>query len=173
MLDPVFERIRTRGGRITRPRVAILEALVEGPHHITVERLEERLRLTAPEVHETTLYRTLAALEELDIPGGHEIVLVVDGSPDNSLAVCQTLVAKAKIPITLIDHAFMRPWTVLKSYRRDRSEFPVAHEQDCAGDSANMQIGKELYYLSAEKQLMPTRKDQPPPDLRYFHQTAE
>jgi undecaprenyl-phosphate 4-deoxy-4-formamido-L-arabinose transferase len=47
----------------------------------------------------------VAALEELDIPGGHEIVLVVDGSPDNSLAVCQALVAKAKIPITLIDHA--------------------------------------------------------------------
>ena len=47
----------------------------------------------------------VAALEELDIPDGHEIVLVVDGSPDNSLAVCQALVAKAKIPITLIDHA--------------------------------------------------------------------
>ena len=47
----------------------------------------------------------VAALEELDIPGGHEILLVVDGSPDNSLAVCQALVAKAKIPITLIDHA--------------------------------------------------------------------
>jgi undecaprenyl-phosphate 4-deoxy-4-formamido-L-arabinose transferase len=47
----------------------------------------------------------IAALEELNVPGGHEIVLVVDGSPDNSLAVCQALVAKAKIPITLIDHA--------------------------------------------------------------------
>jgi undecaprenyl-phosphate 4-deoxy-4-formamido-L-arabinose transferase len=47
----------------------------------------------------------VAALEELDIPGGHEIVLIVDGSPDNSLTVCQALVAKAKIPITLIDHA--------------------------------------------------------------------
>ncbi|HVH79598.1 MAG TPA: glycosyltransferase family 2 protein, partial [Stellaceae bacterium] len=45
------------------------------------------------------------ALEALDIPGGHEIVLVNDGSPDNSLAVCRELVARAKIPITLIDHA--------------------------------------------------------------------
>ena len=47
----------------------------------------------------------VAALEMLEIPGGHEIVLVVDGSPDNSLAVCRELVARAKIPITLIDHA--------------------------------------------------------------------
>jgi glycosyltransferase involved in cell wall biosynthesis len=44
-------------------------------------------------------------LERLDIPGGHEIVLVVDGSPDNSLAVCQELLARSKVPITLIDHA--------------------------------------------------------------------
>ncbi|HTW54427.1 MAG TPA: glycosyltransferase family 2 protein [Stellaceae bacterium] len=47
----------------------------------------------------------VAALEELDIPGGHEIVLVVDGSPDNSLAVCRELVVRARVPITLIDHA--------------------------------------------------------------------
>jgi len=47
----------------------------------------------------------VAALEDLDIPGGHEIVLVNDGSPDNSLAVCRELVSRAKIPITLVDHA--------------------------------------------------------------------
>jgi hypothetical protein len=29
-------------------------------------------------------------------------------------------------------------------------------------------IGKELYYLSPDGELMPTRKDQPPPDLSYF-----
>jgi glycosyltransferase involved in cell wall biosynthesis len=47
----------------------------------------------------------VGVLEELHIPGGHEIVLVVDGSPDNSLAVCRELVARARVPITLIDHA--------------------------------------------------------------------
>lgn len=47
----------------------------------------------------------VAALEALEIPGGHEIVLVNDGSPDNSLEICRGLVARAKIPITLIDHA--------------------------------------------------------------------
>lgn len=47
----------------------------------------------------------IGALEDLPIPGGHEIVLVVDGSPDNSLEVCRGLVARARVPITLIDHA--------------------------------------------------------------------
>jgi glycosyltransferase involved in cell wall biosynthesis len=47
----------------------------------------------------------VGALAALDIAGGHEIVLVNDGSPDNSLAVCRELVARSKIPITLVDHA--------------------------------------------------------------------
>jgi undecaprenyl-phosphate 4-deoxy-4-formamido-L-arabinose transferase len=45
----------------------------------------------------------VAALEDLHIPGGHEIVLVNDGSPDASLAVCRALVARARVPITLVD----------------------------------------------------------------------
>src|SRR3954449_1405320 len=44
----------------------------------------------------------VAALEELRIAGGHEIVLVNDGSPDNSLDVCRALVERARVPITLV-----------------------------------------------------------------------
>ena len=75
--------------------------------------------------------------------------------------------------ITLIDNAFTRPWTVLKSYRRDPRPYPPHGEQDCAGSTANILIGKELYYLSADRELMPTRKGQPPPDLRYFSQVRK
>jgi len=32
-------------------------------------------------------------------------------------------------------------------------------------------IGKEIYFLSGDGFLMPAKKDQPPPDLRYFKQT--
>jgi glycosyltransferase involved in cell wall biosynthesis len=45
------------------------------------------------------------ALERLEIAGGHEIVLVNDGSPDNSLAVCRDIVSRSRIPITLVDLA--------------------------------------------------------------------
>jgi glycosyltransferase involved in cell wall biosynthesis len=47
----------------------------------------------------------VGTLEDLLIEGGHEIVLVNDGSADNSLAVCQTLVEKARIPLTLVNLA--------------------------------------------------------------------
>ncbi|HYU13381.1 MAG TPA: glycosyltransferase family 2 protein [Stellaceae bacterium] len=45
----------------------------------------------------------VGALEQLQIPGGHEIVLVNDGSPDDSLAVCRDLVERARVPVTLVD----------------------------------------------------------------------
>jgi hypothetical protein len=70
--------------------------------------------------------------------------------------------------ITLTDHAYTRPWTVLKSYQRDTGTYPVHHQEDCAAATANVLIGKELYYLNGERELMPTRKDQPPPDLSGF-----
>jgi hypothetical protein len=70
--------------------------------------------------------------------------------------------------ITVIDHALMRPWTVTKSYRRNANSRPWWPEYVCADGQSHVQIGKEAYYLSAEGLLMPAKKDQPPPDLRYF-----
>jgi len=70
--------------------------------------------------------------------------------------------------ITLLDHAYTRPWTVLKTYRRDPSPHPFWQEYYCSGDQELIKIGKETYYRGGDDNLMPTRKDQPPPDLRYF-----
>jgi len=47
----------------------------------------------------------IGALEKLRIPGGHEIVLVNDGSVDNSLQVLHALFDNARVPMTLIDLA--------------------------------------------------------------------
>jgi glycosyltransferase involved in cell wall biosynthesis len=45
------------------------------------------------------------ALSALEVPGGHEIILVNDGSPDDSLAVCRELMRKARLPLTVVDLA--------------------------------------------------------------------
>ena len=37
-------------------------------------------------------------------------------------------------------------------------------------NNLHVRIGKDDFFLSADGHLMPTRKDQPPPDLRYFTQ---
>jgi len=51
----------------------------------------------------TSVGELVTALQELTIDGGHEIVLVNDGSPDESLAVCRDLIARVRVPITLVD----------------------------------------------------------------------
>jgi glycosyltransferase involved in cell wall biosynthesis len=45
----------------------------------------------------------VAALAGLSVPGGHEIVLVNDCSPDNSLGVCRDLLACTRVPMTLVN----------------------------------------------------------------------
>ena len=75
--------------------------------------------------------------------------------------------------ITTIDHALTRPWTAVKSYNRSQDRQPLWQEFICAEANSWVIIGKEGYYLSADGRLMPTRKDQPPPDLSYFNQTLK
>jgi hypothetical protein len=75
--------------------------------------------------------------------------------------------------ITVIDHALTRPWTVMKIYRRDPAPRPVFVEEVCAEGNPWVEIGKEAYMLSADGQLMPAKKGQQPPDLRYFNQTKK
>jgi hypothetical protein len=70
--------------------------------------------------------------------------------------------------ITVIDHALTRPWTVDKRYVLNKDPRPEWPEYYCGESNAQIALGKENYFLSADGALMPTRRDQPPPDLRYF-----
>jgi hypothetical protein len=72
--------------------------------------------------------------------------------------------------ITVFDHALTRPWSVDKTFRRNPSPRPKWRETSCTEGNNQVVIGKENYFLSADGNLMPTRKDQPPPDLKYFKQ---
>jgi hypothetical protein len=71
--------------------------------------------------------------------------------------------------ITLIDHAYTRPWTSIKNYPRYKNPGPTGWpEEVCAEAQVWVNLGKEDYFLSADGYLMPTKKNQAPPDLRYF-----
>jgi hypothetical protein len=72
--------------------------------------------------------------------------------------------------ITVFDHALTRPWSVDKTFRRNPNPRPRWNETSCTEGNNQVVIGKENYYLSAEGDLMPTKKDQAPPSLKYFKQ---
>ena len=70
--------------------------------------------------------------------------------------------------ITVIDHALTRPWSVDKPFRHNPNPRPIWREASCTEGNNQVLIGKENYFLSADGLLMPTKKDQSPPDLKYF-----
>jgi hypothetical protein len=75
--------------------------------------------------------------------------------------------------MTIVDHALTRPWTVDRRYVRSSDPRPNWPENYCTESNANVVIDKENYRLSADGLLMPAKKDQAPPDLRYFKRTHE
>jgi hypothetical protein len=72
--------------------------------------------------------------------------------------------------ITVVDHALTRPWSITRKAVRDPNPRPAWRTEECPADNTWVRIGKDAYYMSADGNLMPTRKDQAPPDLKYFKQ---
>jgi hypothetical protein len=72
--------------------------------------------------------------------------------------------------VTVIDHALTHPWTVTKHYRRSPNPHPWWVEDNCMENNSRIRIQGEPYYLSADGMIMPAKKGQRPPDLRYFNQ---
>jgi len=72
--------------------------------------------------------------------------------------------------IATIDHALTRPWTVTRSYKRERQ--PSYADFYCSQENHEVQLGPETYFIGEDKLLMPTRKNQPPPDLAAFGRSA-
>jgi hypothetical protein len=75
--------------------------------------------------------------------------------------------------MTVFDHALTRPWSVAKKYQRLKDQFPLWPEYMCAESIGITYIGNEMYFQSGDGQLMPAKKGQAAPDLRYFQQTKK
>ena len=68
--------------------------------------------------------------------------------------------------ITTMDHALTRPWTVVKNYNRVRNEIWV--ESICSENNDHLKLGNDVYMRSADGFLMPAKKGQAAPSLKYF-----
>jgi len=79
-----------------------------------------------------TIRRLVEALSALHAAGGLEIVLVNDGSPDNSGEICQDLVRHASVPLTYIEHArnFGEHNAVMTGLRHARGAYVITMDDD-------------------------------------------
>jgi len=79
-----------------------------------------------------TIGELVSALRALDIAGGLEIVLVVDGSPDNSLDVCKKLVGQPGAPIVLLSLSrnYGEHNAVMAGLARARGNYAITMDDD-------------------------------------------
>ncbi|MEX2662495.1 MAG: glycosyltransferase family 2 protein, partial [Vicinamibacterales bacterium] len=79
-----------------------------------------------------TIGPLVRTIEHLTIDGGHEIVLVNDGSADGTADVCRELVLSARVPITYVEHArnFGEHNAVLTGWRQARGTHIVNLDDD-------------------------------------------
>jgi hypothetical protein len=75
-------------------------------------------------------------------------------------------VLEVETRMTTIDDALTHPWTVTKDFRRQTKVLWT--DNNCTEGNTHVAVGKDNYFVSADGYLMPVRKDQPAPDLRYF-----
>jgi len=115
-----------------------------------------------------TIGELVGALRALEIEGGLEIVLVVDGSPDNSLDVCKQLAAEPGAPITLLSLSrnFGEHNAVMAGFSRARGAYAITMDDDLQNPPAEVRRLFEhardggydaVYTYYAEKKHAPWR----------------
>ena len=79
-----------------------------------------------------TIRQVVAELSALQPEGGLEIILVNDGSPDNSGDVCRSMLANATVPIVYIEHArnYGEHNAVMTGLRRARGTYVITMDDD-------------------------------------------
>ncbi|MEO6873824.1 MAG: glycosyltransferase family 2 protein [Opitutaceae bacterium] len=79
-----------------------------------------------------TIGPLVRSIEALTIEGGHEIVLVNDGSRDGTAEICQELIRTARVPVTYLEHArnFGEHNAVLTGWRHASGAYIVNLDDD-------------------------------------------
>ena len=106
-LDHVLAALRASGGRVTTPRRAILQALIDAAQHPTAEQLTSAVQRRLPDVHESTVYRFLEDLEQLGVVDhvhlGHGPAVYHFADDAHHHLVCERCDAVVEVPNRVFD----------------------------------------------------------------------
>ncbi len=105
--DDVLAVVRARGGRATASRRAVIEALLAGDHHVTADEIATRVAADHPDVHRSTVYRTLDRLQEVGVVThvhlGHGPSTFHLADRPHHHAVCSRCGAVVEVPAEALD----------------------------------------------------------------------
>jgi Fur family ferric uptake transcriptional regulator len=107
-LRGVLALVREKGGRITTTRRAIVAALLDADdHHVTAQLLAERVQVGNPDIHASTVYRTLDTLTELGVVEhthlGHGATVYHLTDRRHQHLVCESCGAITEVPLAVFD----------------------------------------------------------------------
>jgi Fur family transcriptional regulator, ferric uptake regulator len=107
-LKRVLALVREQGGRVTTTRRAIVAALLEAPdHHVTAQTLAERVQRAHPDIHASTVYRTLDTLTELGVVEhthlGHGATVYHLTDRRHQHLVCEQCGAVVEVPLSVFE----------------------------------------------------------------------
>jgi Fur family ferric uptake transcriptional regulator len=103
-VDRLLGILRRQGGRVTSARRGVISALVDAPGHVTADDLATHVQATYPDVHLSTVYRTLEALERLGVVDhthlghGRAVYHLVDEAHQH--LVCEVCATVLEVPDT-------------------------------------------------------------------------
>jgi undecaprenyl-phosphate 4-deoxy-4-formamido-L-arabinose transferase len=98
-----------------------------------METMNPKLTIVVPLYNSAdTLERLVAELTKLKIPGGHELVLVNDGSKDNTAELAEQIVRRTDFPITLVKLArnYGEHNAVMAGFHQARGEYVINMDDD-------------------------------------------
>jgi Fur family ferric uptake transcriptional regulator len=67
VVDEVTALLRSRGERITTPRLAVLSVLLRRPGHLSAEQIVAEVADDQPAVHRASVYRALEMLTQIEV----------------------------------------------------------------------------------------------------------
>ena len=106
-LERGVRTLRERGVRVTTARRAVLAALLDHPDHVSADDLAAAVQADHPDVHLSTVYRTLEAFERLGVVThvhlGHGRAIYHLTDEVHHHAVCERCNAVVELPADLFD----------------------------------------------------------------------
>jgi Fe2+ or Zn2+ uptake regulation protein len=103
----MLEQLRADGVRVTAARRAVVDALLDADAHVTAEDVAQAVHASNPEVHRSTIYRTLDALERLGVVDhvhlGHGRAVYHLADEQHQHLVCEACGAVVEVPDALFD----------------------------------------------------------------------
>jgi Fur family ferric uptake transcriptional regulator len=104
--ESLLDQLRQRGQRVTTARRLVVSTLIDATSHVTAEDLAAKIQQRHPEVHLSTVYRTLDSLEKLGIVEhthvGHGPAVYHVGVTHQHL-VCEECGAVIDVPMDVLE----------------------------------------------------------------------